>query len=308
MTTIQPPESISKASSPAVTDALRGPTAIRSYSLALLVLAGLVLVLYGSILKDLVFDWWNNPDYTHGFLVPVFSGYVLWLKRDSYRMIPLAASNFGLIVMFAAIALLFVGTLGADEFSTRISMCVLVAGIVIYLRGWSMLRALAFPLWYLTLAIPLPSILYNQVTFPLQLLASRIAAGLIELTGIPVFREGNLLRVPNYAVEVALACSGIRSLLTLIALAVGYAYVAERRTWARIGLVLLMIPIGVFTNALRITVSSLVGYRFGAEWAEGFLHAFSGWLIYLIALALMFLAHWIIRCMGSLSVARPADG
>src|SRR5690242_8058406 len=177
LTTIQQPEPCSKASSPPVVDTLSGPPVFRSYTLAFLVIAGLVLVLYGSILKGLVFDWWNNPDYTHGFLVPVFAGYVLWLKRDSYRMIPLAASNFGLIVMVTAIALLFLGTLAADEFSTRISVCVLLAGIVVYLNGWRMLRALAFPLWYLTLAIPLPGIIYNQVTFPLQLLASRLAAG-----------------------------------------------------------------------------------------------------------------------------------
>ena len=272
---------------------------LRPYAVFLGLLAVLVLVLYWPVLKGLVADWWDDPDYSHGFLVPVFSGIVIWLERNRYRMIPLQPTKFGLAVMLAAIALLLVGTLGADVFSTRISICVLLAGILLYLCGWKTLRALAFPLWYFTLAIPLPGIIYNQITFPMQLLASRIAAAFIELTGVPVFREGNLLRVPNYSVEVALACSGIRSLLTLIALAVAYAYVAERRMWARLVLVAVMIPIAIFTNALRITLSSLIGYKFGADLAEGFLHGFSGWLIYLVALLLIFLAHSVIGRKGT---------
>src|SRR5258708_30185338 len=299
------PQSDSKPE--AATSAVALPV-FRPYAALLVVVAILAGVLYWPVLRELVFEWWENPDYTHGFLVPVFAGFVVWATRNRYKTIPLLPSNFGLMFMFAAIVLLLLGTLAADEFSTRISICVLLAGMVVYLCGWTMLRALAFPLWYLTLAIPLPGIIYGQITFPLQLLASRIGARLIELTGVPVFREGNLFPVPNYSVEVAQACSGIRSLLTLMALAVRYAYFADSRRWLRILLLLLMIPLAVFTHALRIMVSCLVGNRFGAEYAEGFLHAFSGWLIYLVALALMFLTHWAIRRIGRLKSARPANG
>ena len=273
----------------------------------LLLLVLLTAVLYAGTLRELVRDWWNDPDYSHGFLVPLVAGYVAWRNRLRYKSIVLRPSNAGLAIVLFALSLFFAGTLGADLFTPRISLCILLAGLVVYLCGWAMLRALAFPLCYLALMVPLPGIVYNQITLPMQLLASRIAENLINLVGIPVFREGNLLRVPHYAVEVALACSGIRSLLTLIALGVAYAYFAERRTWSRLTLVVLMLPIAIFTNALRITISCLVGYRFGAEWAEGFLHFFSGWLIFLIALSLLFLVHFFLN-WGSRSVLKePAN-
>ena len=261
----------------------------------LMILAGLAFILYAPILKDLVSDWWNDPDYTHGFLVPVVVAAVLITQRNKYRAIVLKPAISGLVLIVAALAILIGGTLAADSFMPRFSLCVLLAGIVVYLAGWRMLRAAIFPLTYLALMIPLPGIIYNQITFPLQLLASRIAAGFIESVGIPVFREGNLLHVPHFAVEVALACSGIRSFLSLLALGLGYSYFADRRNWLRFFLVCVMIPIAIFTNAVRITVTTLLGYRFGEQWAEGFTHLFSGWLIYLVALALMFMAHALIK-------------
>lgn len=261
----------------------------------LALLAMIVLVLYSGVLKDLVTDWWSDPDYSYGFLVPVFTGSVIWLQRARYTSIGLTPSRGGLAIMLLAIGVLIVGTLGADLFMSRVSFCVLLAGMVVFLSGWRMLRALAFPLSYLALMIPLPSIIHNQVTFPMQLLASRFAEHLIGIFGLPVFREGNLLRVPYYSVEVATACSGIRSLLSLVALGVAYAYVAERRAWVRLVLVAAMFPVAIATNAFRITTSCLLGYKFGAEWAEGFLHFFSGWLIFVVSLCLLFAIHSCIK-------------
>lgn len=261
----------------------------------LLTLACLTLVLYGPNLKDLVADWWNDPDYTHGFLVPIVVACILRTERKRYAAITPKPSNFGLAIMLFAVALLVGGTLAADYFTSRFSLIFLLAGMTVYLSGWGMLRAMIFPLGYLALMIPLPGIIYNQITFPLQLMASQIAEGMIRLTGIPVFREGNLLNVPHFAVEVAQACSGIRSFLSLLALALGYAYFADRRIWPRFALVGVMVPIAILTNAVRIMITTLLGYRFGEQWAEGFTHLFSGWLIYLVALALMFPAHAFIR-------------
>ncbi len=257
----------------------------------LVLIAALTAVLYAAVMKDLVLDWWENPDYNYAFLVPLFVGYVLWQNLHHYETIEIKPSNWGLLILLAAIALLIVGTLGADYFTSRFSLCVLLAGMVVYLGGWHMLRALAFPLSYTSLMIPLPGIVQNQVTYPLQLMASRLAASFVELAGVPVFRQGNLLSVPHYSVEVAQACSGIRSLLALLAMGIAYGYVAERRTWARVGLVVVLVPIAVFTNSLRIMVITLLGYALNPAWAEGFLHFFSGWLIFVLALGLLFLAH-----------------
>ncbi len=262
-------------------------------------IAAAALGVYAGVFRDLISVWWNDPDYSYGLLVPVLAGYIAWSNREQYSRIESHSSNSGMLLILAALVLLIAGSLGADYFSTRVSFCFLLAGIVVFLHGWQLLRAVAFPLGYLALMIPLPGIIYNQITLPLQLVASHLAANSIELMGIPVFREGNILKVPQYSVEVALACSGIRSLLSLVALSVGYSYFADRRMWVRGGLILSVVPIGIATNAFRITVTSLLGYRFGPQWAEGFLHLFSGWLIFLIALALMFTLHAALTRIGA---------
>lgn len=252
------------------------------------------LILYGVILKNLVLNWWQNPDYSHGFLVPVFSGYVLWRERRRLATVVVKPSNFGLVVMLGAIGLLLAGSLGAELFTTRFSLLVLIAGIVLFLAGRKMLRAVLFPLGFLVLMIPIPVIIYNQITFPLQLLASRFATFWLQLVNVPVLREGNLIILPNYTLEVVDACSGIRSLMTLITLAIAYGYLAEDRRWTRYVLALLMIPIAIVSNAIRIMGAGLLTYHFGHEMAQGFFHEFSGWVIFVAALILMFGCHWIL--------------
>jgi exosortase len=279
-------EYLSESSRPSA-DVADAFAAVRRHTIALIVIILLIAGLYWRVLADLVSDWWTDPDYKHGFLVPVFVGYVLWRERGRYKAIPCAPNNWGAVMMLFAIALLLGGTLAADAFISRVSLGVLLAGMILYLWGKKILRALAFPLGYVAFMIPLPLLLYNQLTFPLQLLASRLAAALIEMTGVPVFREGNILSVPHYSAEVAVACSGIRSLLTLIAFSVAYGYLAESRPSVRAALVLLTIPLAVLANAARITLTSLLGYKFGPPWAEGFTHLFSGWLVFLFALLLL---------------------
>jgi len=257
-------------------------------------LTGLILVLYAGILEDLVRNWWNDPDYGHGFFVPLFSGYVLWQRREQWQNAKIKPSNFGLLVMIGAVCLLIVGTLGAEFFTSRLSFLILLAGLILFLSGWDLLRAVAFPLGFLVLMIPIPVIIFNQITFPLQLVASRWAAWLLELLGVPVLRDGNILALSNYSLEVVEACSGIRSLMSLIALSVAYGYLAEPRRWVRCVLVVLMIPIALVTNAFRITGAGVLAHSIGPAAAEGFLHEFSGWVIFLAALFLMFASHRVL--------------
>ncbi|MFZ0212762.1 MAG: exosortase A [Candidatus Acidiferrales bacterium] len=258
-------------------------------------LSVLFLALYGPILESLVLNWWRDPNYGHGFLVPVFAGYVFWKGRDRLTKIALKPSNFGLVVMLCAIALLLVGSLGAELFTSRFSMLVLIGGCVLFVGGWRLLRAVTFPLGFLILMIPIPTIIYNQITFPLQLIASRFATFWLQLINVPVLREGNLIILPNYTLEVVDACSGIRSLMTLITLAIAYGYLTERRLWVRWLLVILMIPIAIVSNAIRIMGAGLLTYHFGPSMAQGFFHEFSGWVIFVAALVLMFVCHWALR-------------
>jgi exosortase len=262
------------------------------------ILSGLLLLLYAPVLKSLILQWSSDADYSHGFFVPLFSGYILWRQRDRWMKIEIKPSNFGLLVMLGAVGLLLVGSLGAELFTSRLSLLVLLAGMILFLGGWKLLRAVSFPLCFLIFMIPLPTIIYNQITFPLQLIASRFATFWLELVHVPVLRDGNILQFSNYSLEVVEACSGIRSLMTLISLAVIYGYVLEPRLWVRIMLAVLMVPIAIVSNALRIMGAGMMAHRFGPAAAEGFLHEFSGWVIFLVALLLLFTLHWVLRHIG----------
>lgn len=264
------------------------------------VLAVLLFLPYASIIKALVAQWRNDADYGHGFFVPLFSFFVLWHERGRWTRVEIKPSNFGFVVMLGAVSLLLVGSLGAELYTTRVSLLVLIAGMVLFLAGSKMLRALALPLGYLMWMIPIPAIIYNQITFPLQLIASRLASSWLELIHVPVLRDGNILVLGNYSLEVVEACSGIRSLMTLMALAVAYGYLVSTRPAIRYLLAAFMLPIAILTNASRIVVAGALSHRFGPVAAEGFLHEFSGWVIFILALVLMVSIHHILRRIGKL--------
>jgi exosortase len=259
------------------------------------VLLSLVVLLYGGILKALAVDWWTNPDYGHGFFIPMFSSYILWHQRGRWMSSEIKPSNFGLLVMLGAVVFLVVGSLGAELFISRVSLLVMLVGMILFLAGWKVLNAVSFAVAFLIFMIPIPVIVYNQITFPLQLIASRFATFWLEVVQVPVLRDGNILIMSDYSLEVAEACSGIRSLMSLVALAVAYGYVAESRRWVRYVLAFLMVPIAIVSNAIRITGAGMLAHKFGPGVAEGFLHGFSGWVLFLAAVSLMFVSHWILR-------------
>jgi exosortase len=260
-------------------------------------LSALFILLYAGVLPGLLSQWWHDPDYGHGVFVALFSGFILWRERRRWSKAPIGPSNFGFVVMFAAVCLLFLGTLGAELFLSRVSMIVLLAGMILFLAGWAVLRAISFPVAYLLWMIPIPVILYHQMTFPLQLLASRLAASSLELFQVPVLRDGNILIMSSYSVEVVEACSGIRSLVSLMAIAVAFGYLVSPRFSMRATLCLLMVPIAILTNALRIMGAAILARHYGPQAAEGFLHEFSGWIIFVGAFLLMLACHTLLRRM-----------
>ena len=247
--------------------------------------------LYGSILFHLAKQWSNDANFSHGFFVPLFSLFVLWQDRERLARQPRDHSSWGLLIVVLALAVLVAGVLGAELFLSRISLLLLIAGLVIFFRGWRSFRAVLFPLAFLLLMIPIPEIVFGQITFPLQILASKVAAVLLPLLGVPVLREGNVINLPAMPLEVVEACSGIRSLLSLVTLAIIYGYLVETRTWARVALALASIPIAVTANSLRIVGTGLLVQYWDPDKAEGFFHTFSGWLIFVVALAMLFLFH-----------------
>lgn len=256
---------------------------------------GLLLFLYAPVLRGMILQWSADPDYSYGFLVPVFSAYILWFRRARLSGTEIKPANFGFLVMIAAICLLFLGSLAAELFISRFSLLVLLSGMILFLAGWNVIRVVSFPLGFLIFMIPIPAIIYNQITFPMQLFASRLASSWLELVHVPVLRNGNILVLSSYSLEVVEACSGVRSLMTLVSLAVAYGYLAESRLWVRCILALLMVPSAIVTNAIRVAVVGMLAHKFGPATADGFLHLFSGWLIFLSAVAMLLLFHRILR-------------
>jgi exosortase len=259
------------------------------------VLLLLVGWLYWSILFHLAKQWSNDADFSHGFFVPAFSLFVLWRDRERLSMEPRQPSLWGLLVIAIALFVLIVGVLGAELFLSRVSLLLLIAGLVIFFEGWHLFRAVLFPWAFLILMIPIPAIVFTQITLPLQMLASKMAALLLPLAGVPVLREGNVIHLPAMSLEVAEACSGIRSLLSLTTLAIIYGYLVETRISFRIALALASIPVAVASNSVRIVGTGLLVQYWDPDKAEGFFHAFSGWLVFVVSLAMLFLLHRLLR-------------
>jgi exosortase len=247
----------------------------------------LTLWLYWSVLVRLAVQWSRDANFSHGFLVPVFSIFVLWQNRERLRKLTSKPSFGGLWIMLCALCVLAVGTLGSELFLSRISFVLMVAAVVVLFWGWEHLRAARFPILFLLLMVPLPAIILNQITFPLQILATKLAADALPFLGVPVLREGNIINLPAMSLEVADACSGIRSLFSLITLAVicGYTIRERRGLWAF--LIVAAIPVAVIANALRIIGAGVCVQYWSADKAEGFFHTFSGWLVFLLSLGML---------------------
>jgi exosortase len=271
-----------------------------------LLLVGVLLVLlYHGVAVKLVTDWYELPDFSHGFLIPFFAAFLLWDKRQELQNTAIAPSWAGAWMVALGLFVFLLGIFGADLFLQRTSFILLSAGLVWTLLGRAMLGRVKFVLFVLLLAIPLPTILFNQITFPLQIVASKLASALLPLAGVPVLREGNVIQLPTMQLEVAEACSGIRSLMSLFTVAVIYGYFLESKNWRRVVLALASVPIAVTANGARIFGTGLCVQYWDPEKAMGFFHEFSGWLMFLVSLGCLYLVHLAMRLMAG-EGRRPA--
>jgi exosortase len=251
-------------------------------------------ILYARVLAGLGLQWMNDANYSYGFSVPLFCGWVVWRERKQLAVAPIKPSSSGLIIIFLALLQLVLGVIGAENFLARTSLLFLLAGFLVYFRGWSTFRTLLFPWATLFLMIPLPVIIFNQVALPLQFGASWLAGGLLSVLGVPVLREGNVIHLPSLTLDVVEACSGIRSLASLLTLSVFFGYLFEPRISRRVLLFLCAIPIAVVANGFRIMGSGLLGEYWNPQKAEGFFHAFSGYLIFCVSIILLILVHTLL--------------
>ena len=265
------------------------------FAWASLVIGMLVAAAYYRVLAKLVADWWQIPDFSHGFLVPVFAAYLVWAKRKTLLATRIAPTWSGIVVVALGLVVLLLGVYGAELFLSRVSLVILLTGLVLCFGGWRLLKELRFVLLVLLLAIPIPAIIFNEITLPLQTLATKLASALLPLFGVPVLREGNVIELPAMKLEVAEACSGIRSLMSLFTFSIFYGYFLEKSTLRRTVLALASIPIAIAANAVRILGTGLCVQYWDPVKAMGFFHEFSGWVMFLVSLGCLFIVH---RTMG----------
>lgn len=250
-------------------------------------MAAAFFYLYAGVFPSLIADWWNDPNYSHGFLVPFLSAYFAWERREKLYFTPMEPSASGLALLFGGLVLFFLGSVGAELFLVRFSMIIVLFGLLLYHFGWEVLKVFSFPISFLIFMIPFPSLLLNAVTFPLQLFAAKVSTFFLQMINIPVFRDGNIIFLPHTTLEVAEACSGIRSLVALITLAVVFAYLTQRGLFKKSILIFSAIPIAIVINAFRIWGTGVLAHLYGLELAEGFYHTFAGWLVFVLGFGLI---------------------
>jgi exosortase len=255
------------------------------FQLGLLLIA--FLALYYPFITTLVRDWDTNESYSQGYFIPFVSAYMIWSLRGELAATELKPSNWGLALVALGLLQLFVAKVGSEFFLQRTSMIVVLFGLSFFLFGRRATRAVWLPLVYLIYMIPLPAIIWNRIAFPMQLFASALTEDVVRFIGIPIFREGNVLHLAETTLEVVEACSGLRSLVNLLALGTAFGFIVNKETWKRWVLFLSAFPIAIVVNIIRLTVTAILASRYGSEVAHGFLHDFSGWLVFVAGIGLL---------------------
>jgi len=253
---------------------------------------------YWLVIPGLVAQWWNEQEYSHGFLVPFVSAYLVWAKWDVLKVTALRPTSWGLGLMVFALALYLTGIVGADLYLQRVSLIPMIAGGVLYVLGWPVLHGILFPLAFLLLMIPLPSIIFNSIAFPLQLLAAQLASSVMEACAVPVFREGNVMHLAATSLDVEEACSGIRSLVSLTTLSILYSYIYYSSWIPRLILLVAVVPIAIAANVFRVTVTGLLAHYASVDVALGLFHTAGGWSVFLIAGALLLGISRLLHAVG----------
>jgi exosortase len=262
-----------------------------------LIAVALTVAVYGPILYYMVLHWNAVADYSHGFLIAPMALYFAWERKPRLRRARIEPSWWGLVPLVLSTVTLVVGRLGVELMNMRVSFVLALMGIVLLLLGRQIFKILAFPLSFLFLMVPLPQSLVNVVAFPLQLTAADWAVDVLYYLRIPALREGNIIHLPNTTLFVAEACSGLRSLMALVTLGVVFAYFFRKSWGERIVIVLSAIPIAIVVNALRVTITGILTYRFGEKAAEGAIHEFQGLITFSAAFLLLLTEAWLLTML-----------
>ncbi len=252
-------------------------------------LVALILLAYLPVLIDLVADWYHDDNYSHGFLVPLVSAWFLWRRREELRTATYRYTPAGWVMIAFALVVYVMGTAGAEYFTVRTSLVFLIFGLTWTFGGKNALKIAWFPIAFLLFMIPIPYVIYYSATFPLQLFASKVSGVGLDIIGVPHVRAGNIIHLPGYSLEVAEACSGMRSLVSLLALGAAYSRLTQPRLAWQIILFLSTIPIALAANAFRVWATALGAYAISPKVAEDFLHEFSGIVVFVVSFIFLFI-------------------
>jgi exosortase len=251
--------------------------------------AALIAFLYAGMARGLVVQWLTSPDASYGVILAAVSAALVWKRRRFLTPdidYPLATAA-ALLTLAGGCAMLLAGLVAADLFVTRASFVIVSGALIWFLAGHRALRAMAAPLLFLLLAIPLPELLVNAITLPLQLIASALAETTLNAAGVPVFRDGNVLELPAVTLQIAEACSGLRSAVSLTCVAVLLAWAARGSFRRRAVVIALAPPIAVVTNGLRIAVTGMASEVWGPAAARGAWHEMTGWVTFVVSVMLL---------------------
>jgi len=235
-------------------------------------------------------QWYNDEDMSHGFFVPVIAAYIAWQNRDKLLESGLRPNNWGLVILVFAAIQVYVAGLAAELFTQRTAIIESIIGITLYLGGMPALRILSFPIVLLLFMVPIPSVIYTRITFPLQIFASQVAEFSLNLMGYAVLREGNVLELASQKLSVVEASRKIKSLISLGFLSLVYSYFFDSRVWMRYFLFIATIPIAILANSARVTLTGILS-EIRPDLAHGFFHSASGWVIFMIALFILVTVH-----------------
>ena len=273
------------------------PLAWRNVSAAgwvqVLVVTGFVTALYYRVLTELVSDWWTEPGASHGVLIPPLALYVAWLQRDRWMTPPVVPENRGLALVAFSCLVYLAGKLGTEFFLSRLSLVLLLAGLIWTYWGRVRLRMLSFPLVLLVTMIPPPRLVWNSLASPLQLLASDMATEVAQWFDVAIYRDGNIIHLAGMSLGVAEACSGLHSLSALMIAALLLGYLQCATIPVRVLLFVLSIPLAVAVNIMRVAGTAILADHW-PEIAMGFYHSFSSWLVFIAGFGILWLmAVWL---------------
>ncbi|MDZ4723248.1 MAG: exosortase/archaeosortase family protein [candidate division Zixibacteria bacterium] len=255
----------------------------------------ILIGIYAPALSDLIVNWYEDDNYSHGFLVPLVSGYLIWTQRKQLSAIVLSHDILGIVPIVIGMGLFILGNGASEYFTVRFSFLLVLCGLVCYLFGRAIVRANWFAFFFLLFMIPIPYVIYYAATFPMQAFATTITVFVLDTVGMGVVRQGNIIHIAGHSLEVAEACSGMRSLVSLLALGALFAHTSQRRFLPQIILFLSTIPIAVFANVVRVfTTTVLVGSGFAEVTTEPW-HSIMGLMVFVIAFVMLFVVGLILK-------------